>query len=94
VKPYRQDQPEEVWDLVRGCIRSYLILREKVEQFNTDPEIQSLLRSVRSDDEDVEDMSAERLKREGFDPDGLAKRKLGYQRLDQLTFELLAGVRG
>jgi xylose isomerase len=94
VKPYRQDQPDEVWDLVRGCIRSYLILREKVRQFNADSEIRALVRSLQVDEPRVEAMKADALKREAFDPDSLASRKLGYQRLDQLTFELLAGVRG
>src|SRR5207253_1569980 len=42
VKPYRADAPEEVWDLVCGCMRSYLVLREKVQRFNQDQEIQAL----------------------------------------------------
>jgi xylose isomerase len=37
VKPYRADSQDEVWDLVRGCIRSYLILRERVQRFNAAP---------------------------------------------------------
>ena len=91
VKPYRQDQPDEVWDLVRGCMRSYLILREKVAAFNADPEIQELLGSLRVEGPGAS--NADQLKRERFEPDALANRALGYQRLDQLTFELLAGVR-
>ena len=93
VKPYRQDSAEEVWDLVRGCMRSYLILREKVAAFNADSEIQALLAAVEVDDGRLRTMDAGALKQEAFDPDALAGRTLGYQRLDQLTFELLAGVR-
>jgi xylose isomerase len=93
VKPYRQDQPEDVWDLVRGCIRSYLILREKVAAFNADREIQELLSSLQVHDQSLDRAGAERLRREALDPDALGSRTLGYQRLDQLTFELLAGVR-
>jgi xylose isomerase len=100
VKPYRQDAPDEVWDLVRGCIRSYLVLREKVQHFNADPEIQACLARLEVDDADLAPLMgtysrqhAEQLKAHQFDPAALAERKLGYQRLDQLTFELLAGVR-
>src|SRR5437588_1942516 len=93
VKPYRQDQADEVWDLVRGCIRSYLILREKVAAFNADQEIQQLLQGLREDNPASERLTAKQLQGEHYDPDRLSARKLGYQRLDQLTFELLAGVR-
>jgi xylose isomerase len=93
VKPYRQDSSEEVWDLVRGCIRSYLILREKVAVFNADREIQQLLAGLQVDDQRLSSLGASQLKQERFAPDELAQRQLGYQRLDQLTFELLAGVR-
>lgn len=93
VKPYRQDQPEEVWDLVRGCIRSYLILREKVAAFNADKEIQELLGSLQVDEPRLAHVSSQDLKGERFNPDALSNRALHYQRLDQLTFELLAGVR-
>ncbi len=93
VKPYRQDTQEEVWDLVRGCIRSYLILREKVAQFNADPEIQQRLRSLQVHDDTLSRIEAGDLKERRFDVERLADRKLGYQQLDQLTFELLAGVR-
>src|SRR5438067_402954 len=93
VKPYRQDAADEVWDLVRGCIRSYLILREKVAVFNADQEIQQLLGALRVEHPAGEHLTAKQLQAERFDPDLLSARKLGYQRLDQLTFELLAGVR-
>jgi xylose isomerase len=93
VKPYRQDSPDEVWDLVRGCIRSYLILREKVAAFNADREIQQLLESLQVEDRALDHSAASQLKEELFDVDTLASRKLAYQRLDQLTFEVLTGVR-
>ena len=99
VKPYRQDAPEDVWDLVRGCIRSYLVLREKVRQWNADAEIQQLIAALDVVDEEVAPLlawsgeHAAALKARTFDPDVLAGRRLRYQRLDQLTFELLAGVR-
>jgi xylose isomerase len=93
VKPYRQDAAEEVWDLVRGCIRSYLILREKVAAFNQDQEIQGLIGSLRIEEGASDRVEISQLKGQRFDVDALASRKLAYQRLDQLTFELLTGVR-
>jgi xylose isomerase len=99
VKPYRQDHPEEVWDLVRGCMRSYLILRDKVRRFNGDTEIQGLLQDLEVRDAGLTELTrwspghASALRERHFDPDALAERRLAYQRLDQLTFELLAGVR-
>jgi xylose isomerase len=100
VKPYRSDTAQEVWDLVRGCIRSYLILRDKVRQWNEDREIQELVSGLDANDPELEALSrpspenAQALREQSFDPTELAARSLGYQRLDQLTFELLTGVRG
>jgi xylose isomerase len=99
VKPYRTDTPEEVWDLVRGCIRSYLVLREKAEQFDADPDISAIL-----DELDVTDAglgeherysveAARALRATAYDLEAMADRRLGYQRLDQLTFDLLTGTR-
>ena len=93
VKPYRQDASDEVWDLVRGCMRSYMILREKVAAFNADRDIQELLSSLEVNEAELTSLQAAALKERRFDVDALASRKLAYQRLDQLTFELLAGVR-
>jgi len=99
VKPYRQDSAEEVWELVRGCIRSYLVLREKVHRWNADAEIQGLVRQLSVEDAELAELSrwssehADALRRRTFEPDRYADRRFGYQRLDQLTFELLTGVR-
>src|SRR4029453_17082435 len=40
---YRSEDQEGVWEFAAGCMRNYLILKEKAQQFNDDPEIQSLL---------------------------------------------------
>ena len=99
VKPYRADAPEEVWDLVRGCIRSYLVLKEKAQRFNQDQEIQALLRGPHAADGQVSGWqgwspeNADALKQHTFDLASMTERPFGYQRLDQLTFDLLTGVR-
>ena len=90
--PYRTADREEVWDFVEGCMRTYLILREKAEQFNADPEIQSLLEEIQSRSDAPLPPPGE-LAKMSFDADALARRKLHHERIDQLTQELLLGVR-
>ena len=100
VKPYRADSVEEVFDLVSGCMRSYLVLREKVQRFNADTEIQGLIGQLEVRNDELASLArshsseaASALKSRTFDLTEMADRKLGYQRLDQLVFELLTGAR-
>jgi xylose isomerase len=97
---YRTEDYEGVKDFARGCMRTYLILKEKAEQWNADPEIQAILEEVNADRDHVAEMlgaySKERvaqLKGHSFDRVALGARGLPYERLDQLTVELLLGVR-
>jgi xylose isomerase len=97
---YRTENVEGVKDFARGCMRTYLILKEKARQFNADPEIQALIAEILADDGAMTAFqggySAERaaaLKAHAFDRAALGRRNLGYERLDQLTVDLLLGVR-
>src|SRR3954462_15478053 len=45
---YRTDSAEQVWDFARGCMRTYLILKEKAARFHTDPDIQEALAAARA----------------------------------------------
>jgi xylose isomerase len=97
---YRTEGPEGVKDFARGCMRSYLILKEKAAQFNADPEIQALLEEVWAQDASMAAFQgqysrekAQALKAYAFDRAALGARPLAYERLDQLTFDLLMGVR-
>ncbi len=47
---YRTDNLDGVKEFARGCMRTYLILKEKAAQFNADPEIQALLAQINADD--------------------------------------------
>ena len=47
---YRTEDYEGVKDFARGCMRTYLILKEKAAQFNSDKEIQALLAEINADD--------------------------------------------
>src|SRR5687768_16406198 len=94
---YRTEDAEGVWDFARGCMRSYLILKEKARQFCADTEIQALLADIRgvgAQSEDTDPMgsysrsAAERLKSQTFDRQTLAARRLPYEKLDQLVVDL------
>jgi xylose isomerase len=97
---YRTEDYEGVKDFARGCMRTYLILKEKAEKWNADPEIQALLSEINADDGSVDPFKgsynpakAAALKAATFDRVALGARGLAYERLDQLTVELLLGVR-
>lgn len=89
-----------VKDFARGCMRTYLILKEKAAQWNADKEIQALVAEINADDGALTKYtgkySAEKasgLKAVTFDRIALGERGLKYELLDQLTNELLLGVR-
>jgi xylose isomerase len=97
---YRTEDYEGVKDFARGCMRTYLILKEKAEQFNADKEVQSLLAEINKDDGSMNQyfgkynsQKASALKRQAFDRAAIAKRGLKYERLDQLTVDILLGAR-
>lgn len=97
----RTEDEAGVWDFAAGCMRTYLILREKVRQFNADPEIQALRAAARTDPDGLASLlaggySAEvarKLSSLDIDRAALGARGMGYEKLDQLTVELLLGVR-
>jgi len=94
----RTENVEGVWDFARGCMRTYLILKEKARQFWQDSAIQELLSEIRRQASDLaigrySREHADRLKAHPFDREALAARPLPYERLDQLVVDLLMGVR-
>jgi xylose isomerase len=96
---YRTEDYEGVKDFARGCMRTYLILKEKALGWNADPEIRALLEEIHSDDGSTASLmggyspdKANALKNHPFDRPALGKRGMAYERLDQLTIELLLGV--
>jgi xylose isomerase len=97
---YRTEDYEGVKDFARGCMRTYLILKEKAAQFNADQEIQALLAEINIIDTEMASYlgnytseKAAALKARSFDRKAIAERGLRYERLDQLTIDLLLGVR-
>jgi xylose isomerase len=97
---YRTEDYEGVKDFARGCMRTYLILKEKSDQFNLDSEIQALLTEINTVDGEMASYfgkyTAEKatvLKARAFNRKAISERGLKYERLDQLTIDLLLGVR-
>jgi len=97
---YRTETYGGVKDFARGCMRTYLILKEKVSQFNEDAEIQALLAEIHADKGETAPFTgaftpekAEALKNVNFNRQDIAARGMGYERLDQLVNELLLGIR-
>lgn len=94
---YRSEDADGVWDFARGCMRTYRILADKAKQFNADKDIQALLAEIRGDQPAAVPSShaerAEKIKSTTFDLGAMSRKKLPYERLDQLLLELLMGVR-
>ncbi|MBK8431336.1 MAG: xylose isomerase [Chloroflexi bacterium] len=97
---YRTADYDDVKAFARGCMRTYLILKEKAAQFKADGEIQALLAEINSDDGELTPFmgqysaaKAAALRAHPFDRAALGRRGQPYERLDQLTIELLLGVR-
>ena len=97
---YRTEDAEGVWEFARGCMRTYLILKEKAARFATDPDIAEALLEAQVDGlaerifpDGYSSEAVARLRSEQIDVDALAARGWGHERLDQLVTELLLGVR-
>jgi xylose isomerase len=97
---YRTEDYEGVKDFARGNMRTYLILKEKAARWNADAEIQSLVAEANAGDAALGSYAAtysseraKSLKAMTFDREALGARGLAYERLDQLTVEVLLGTR-
>ena len=97
-RAYRTEDAAGVWEFARGCMRTYLILKERAAAFRADPVVVEAVAAAGVPDlatptlrpgETLDDLRAE----EGFDPDAAARQGRGYERLDQLVVDHLLGVR-
>jgi xylose isomerase len=93
---YRTEDEQGVWDFACGCMRTYLILKGKAQQFSAHAGIQALLSEIRDAEAAGEgpysSQRARELKARTFDRQALASRRLPYERLDQMVVDLLLGV--
>jgi xylose isomerase len=97
---YRTEDEKGVWDFAAGCMRTYLILKEKAERWNADAEIQGILKEIRglggADVATTPRFSADaatQIKEQSLDLKAIRTQGYSYERLDQLTIEVLLGVR-
>ena len=96
---YRTEDYEGVKDFARGCMRTYLILKEKGARWNADKEIQAILKEISACTNcppSTKKYSAEvatALLARNFDKDAILQKRLPYERLDQLTVDILTGAR-
>mgnify|MGYP001765601836 CR=1 FL=1 len=97
---YRTEDYEGVKDFARGCMRTYLILKEKAARWNEDKLIREIVAYINANDGSMEQYfgkySAEKakaLKNQDFDRPAIGSRGLMYERLDQLTIDIILGVR-
>jgi xylose isomerase len=96
-KPPRTEDDNGVWASAAGCMRNWLILREKVRAFRADPEVIAALAAARVDQLAVPTLAEgenwESLR--GFTPDidALGAQGMAFEYLDQLALDHLYGVR-
>jgi xylose isomerase len=97
---YRQSDYEDVKQFAIGSMRTYEILAEKVRKWNADKGIAALLKEINVQDATLSKLTksyssanARKLLAAPLDRVQLAKARLPYERLDQLTLEVLLGAR-
>ncbi len=95
---YRTEDYGGVRDFARGCMRTYLILKERAARWNADREIQAIVGGLNRDRaapavSRYSSSSRDALLAVPFDRTALAAERLAYERLDQLTMDVLLGVR-
>lgn len=94
---YRTEDYDGVKDFARGCMKTYLILKDKAERWNNHAEIQEILAGIEETNrnDQVGKFSADgasSLLSKSFDRAEIASKGLRYERLDQLTMDILFGV--
>jgi xylose isomerase len=96
---YRTEDYEGVKDFARGCMRTYLIFKERAARWNADAEIQAILKELAAAVAGLpatakySSQSAQALLGHNFSKDAILSKRLPYERLDQLTIDIITGTR-
>jgi xylose isomerase len=96
---YRTENYDGVRDFASGCMRTYLILKEKACRWNADQEVQAILKEINPSagatppNGHYSRAGSSALLSHPFDKDAILKKRLPYERLDQLTVDILTGTR-
>ena len=89
---YRTEDYDGVKDFARGCMRTYLILKDKAKRWNEHAGIQAILADIDATNRSHVLGDFDSLLAQEFDRKALASKGLQYERLDQLTMDILFGV--
>ncbi|MEV7084984.1 xylose isomerase [Streptomyces sp. NPDC093085] len=99
-KPPRTEDFDGVWASAAGCMRNYLILKERAAAFRADPLVQEALEASRVPElshptapEGLATLLADRTAFEDFDPEAAGSRGMAFEHLDQLAMDHLLGAR-
>ncbi|MEU7200984.1 xylose isomerase [Streptomyces sp. NPDC045470] len=99
-KPPRTEDLDGVWASAAGCMRTYLILKERAAAFRADPSVQEALRASRVDElarptaeDGLAGLLADRTAYESFDAEAAAARGMAFEQLDQLAMDHLLRAR-
>ncbi|MEW1747672.1 xylose isomerase [Streptomyces angustmyceticus] len=98
-KPPRTEDLDGVWTSAAGCMRNYLLLKERAAAFRADPAVQDALHAARLDqlglptaEDGLAGLLADRTAYETFDAGAAAARGMAFEHLDQLALEHLMGA--
>ena len=95
---YRTEDIAGVWDFARGCIRNYKAFAAKARAFDSDPRVVEALAYAGVPELAMPTVgpysaaAAAALLAEQFDPEALAARGFGIERLDQLAVDHILGI--
>ena len=94
----RTSDADDVKQFAIGCMKTYEVLADKAAQFNADSEIQAIFNELNGGGPSsyaggYTKAVAEQLKNQEFDMPAMLNRPLPYEKLDQLVFDVLTGVR-
>jgi xylose isomerase len=99
-KPVRTDGFDGVWESAAGCMRNYLILKERAAAFRADPAVRRALHDSRlhelaqpTAEDGLSALLADPSAYEDFDTTAAAERSMAFEHLDQLAMEHLLAVR-
>ncbi len=96
---YRTEDCAGVRDFARGCMRTYLILKEKAARWNADRGIRAILKEISTSKNGspqpgkFSQKNSAALLSYQFNKDAILKKRLPYELLDQMTIDILLGVR-
>lgn len=98
-KPPRTEDADGVWASAAGCMRNYLVLKNRAAAFRGDPRVKEALRAARLDelarptaDDGLAGLLADPTAYETFDVDAAAARGMAFEELDQLALDHLLGT--